>query len=87
MYQEFPEACFLPQEHGLDETERRMILLQAEDVDQTIDILRVLLMEMMGNGIVFWAGLSEQKAHLLREISDAFRQAEEILAFFFYSPL
>ena len=87
MYQEFPEACFLPQEHGLDETERRMILLQAEDVDQTIDKLRELLMEMKGKGIVFWAGLSEQKAHLLREISDAFRQAEEILAFFFYSPL
>ena len=86
IHQEFSEACFLPQEHGLDETERRMILLQTENVDQTINKLQGLLAEMKKKGIVFWAGVSGQKTHLLQEISDAFRQAEEILAFFFYSP-
>ncbi|HJC23837.1 MAG TPA: AraC family transcriptional regulator [Candidatus Eisenbergiella merdavium] len=86
LYGEFPEACFLEQERGPDETERRMILLQTGEMEQTAGILQRLLDRMKEKGIVFWAGVSAQKACLLQEAADAFRQAEEVLAFFFYMP-
>ena len=82
----FPDTCFLMEEHGLDETEHRMIMLQTQTAESVTERLTALLAEGKEKGIIFWAGVSEDKQELLKEIADAFRQAEEALSFYFYVP-
>lgn len=84
----FWEARLVMLESGLNKTERKLaLMIPGKTALEAAGRLRELLHGLEQESIFFWGGVSESRQNLLENAGELFAQAEEVLAFCFYTPL
>ena len=83
----FHGACFVPREHGLDKTEQKAaVMLAGWEAAVVASQLEKLLLRLRLHDIIFWAGISNSLPNMIEHGAEGFRQAEEVLSFYFFTP-
>lgn len=83
----FQGACFVPREHGLDKTEQKAaVMLAGWNASDVASRLEKLLLRLRLHDIIFWAGISNSLPNMIEYGAEGFRQAEEVLSFYFFTP-
>lgn len=81
------DSFFLKLEQGIDKKEHRAaLLLPGKAEEEAFQCLNRLEQEMKQRDILFWGGISDGHSNLLDVLSDAVKEAEDALAFCFYTP-
>ncbi len=82
------EGLLTEMERGLNRQERRCaMLLPGTDEEKALLRMTSVVSELKKQGIVFWAGISVWQEELFGTLPEAVRQADEALAFCFYTPV
>lgn len=82
----FPNGIWVMKEQGLDLREKKAVMILTGTTSaETLWLLKQQAEFLKKEGIIFWAGISNKKENLLKDLSGTLEQAEEALAFYFYT--
>lgn len=85
IYFTFNDCVHVITEQGIDKSVQQIILFLPSNTSlEAAYYMENMLNEVRKEGFLFWTGISNSKQDLLEQVIEGVRQAEEVLAFYFY---